>query len=1025
MSGSGKSVPSKEFADLEANMNNCDLFVNSKEDTFKNRESDNGNDNSYTITGIKNLALSEIVKSTFITPSAPYGDGEIVPLGSEDPLNKKYAPNQSISYENPLTGGTIVYVLKSELSLPYDLSQPFNSDDWIPVSIRQYSKNYEPEGYSKYQKTFNITDKITGDPINFASIDVYHKGSRLRPVADDIVNADYSVVGNQVTLVSDLVDPDEGSLYFVLYIEDQITPDPIESGGDQVIYSLRSKGLNDGDTFTQAMLDSISNYSVISLAGLKNIKFEAGIDFANTNVVEVRFDGGWAWQEGSVTKTVKVGENRGFKFDIGSGAFYGDATIVILAAEVLPNATTMTFVDILDLEVGDHLACNLDNYNMPNSLSYVRPLCTITAINGNTVTLSHPILTQGVGVDFPLPEGLPIHQGNFQKDGIQYQGTGKLEISGGTWNNRTTKNWAGYIWTVRDPMGLASFSVRDADYSYSILDNMLLQLGGSIEIKRCKNLMTVDTGKQNASLDVAKDTLIKMHDNHFARSNKDAEFLYYKQGAPEGAGDMHGGRYDLKNNIIDGGYYWDDEFGIPPGTYGRNGYELGVNSFHVINPFKGVNLISGRVHSESNVYANFDRSVVGTTNIAKDAFKFDTLYFEGDRMDCDPVYRSVIGETILDHRAWECTLVNCLVYAKQFAFNYGVSTTCYNTELICTEEARIEQGGVIRMYMCQMHSGKLIGRFNPRGEYNEMDGVWLPYRNNDQANTPLFSGYNAEKVTNFILEVPDDYDSGLLDYNWWFASDTDNDRPGTPPFKAKLENAEVPITLGGQWLDNGYLVEMRCDNANSPPHDLTGKWFNTIPRQSTIYSPSDQVMRGIARRNTSVTSLGNGGSGLPSDTPFPKSEYRIMSAYDVATNKTRFFRKDQVATIDFTINAGDEVQFLSLTSKSAHHEELRLIDSESFYEIETQDSGSVLMALSSGQKFRVNDEAANGTTVTVCPGVGTGGNIVLSPDSTVFIYNISGASTPTGDITINNAAKLIKSSQIISGRQVWLYKLGG
>lgn len=123
-------------------------------------------------------AYAILAEGQFITPAIEYGSGELVNPENVDIPNEKYPGNQSVWLEDPASGVTIAYVLKRSVDLPYDLTQAFNYNDWIAVSLRRTIQKNFP-AYSDYQKIFQVVESDGITPIRFIDVQPYYDGRKL------------------------------------------------------------------------------------------------------------------------------------------------------------------------------------------------------------------------------------------------------------------------------------------------------------------------------------------------------------------------------------------------------------------------------------------------------------------------------------------------------------------------------------------------------------------------------------------------------------------------------------------------------------------------------------------------------------------------------------------------------------------------------------------------------------------------------------------------------------------------------
>lgn len=151
-------------------------FAGSQEDTYT---SELDGSNKLTIEGIgkkaREIAASN---STPITPAIQYGAGQLVEPNEVDIPNGKYPLNQAVWYEDPQAEVKIAYMLAYDAEVPYDLSQPFNVDDWIPISLTRKVQRHFP-AYSDFQKIFPIVESDGVTPIRFIDIQPYYDGRKL------------------------------------------------------------------------------------------------------------------------------------------------------------------------------------------------------------------------------------------------------------------------------------------------------------------------------------------------------------------------------------------------------------------------------------------------------------------------------------------------------------------------------------------------------------------------------------------------------------------------------------------------------------------------------------------------------------------------------------------------------------------------------------------------------------------------------------------------------------------------------
>lgn len=245
-------------------------------------------------------AYATLAEGQFITPAIEYGSGELVNPDNVDIPNGKYPGNQSVWLEDPASGVTIAYVLKRSVDLPYDLTQAFNHNDWIAVSLRRTIQRNFP-AYSDYQKVFQVVESDGVTPIRFIDVQPYYDGRKLTGQKDTgpgslppsftvqrpSPEAPDEVVINGLTIYADK------EFWLELTIEEPITSENDMLNFGEVVYVrdyTRAGDANSADGIAQAfqaaknktlMFEPGATYNIDGLSGnvtCDNIR----VDFNNS-----------------------------------------------------------------------------------------------------------------------------------------------------------------------------------------------------------------------------------------------------------------------------------------------------------------------------------------------------------------------------------------------------------------------------------------------------------------------------------------------------------------------------------------------------------------------------------------------------------------------------------------------------------------------------------------------------------------------------------------------------------------------
>jgi hypothetical protein len=681
--------------------------------------------------------------------------------------------------------------------------------------------------------------------------------------------------------------PSTGQLLVISYNEITGTSISFDKTFEVVSLSDYVTDVNDANSALEA---ACIDGAIVDFAGL-NLTFPTDFNMPLTSrCSEWRFNGAAV---NFLTGVCNLGTNS-ITIDLQGGALSLGIKKALVTVNSIGGSNQFTVSNAIDFSVGDQVSCSFDNQYLPNSTSQLGTLGefnTITDITSNVIT-----------VKFNVPAVVPANawllNGRFDKNGIDYSGTGYLRIKNGTVNDCRS----GYFVALTDATQQSKFYTENVVYENAALDQFFFECHSAF-FKGCHIGRSYDIAKQAIVDDHNEEGLIELDSCTVKRFNGDA--LFFRSGNVGKTGDIR-----VKDCFIDG--FNDMSFsGSAQDFQDTNTLHLWSYSGSDTDPEMGNILIEG------GKIINVARSVFGTTFSNRNTFNFSSFTMKNVDCETDPInmriddqVNSSIGSILID-TCNTITTTNDLGSglsvdnATNYIFRGG--TLKPNSIPLGNSLCKISRNAI---YNTKLMQGDLGESFQVSGRGSILNQVRLdkaPITINNQLQ--FLESYPQLEQTKLIFSGKDFTDIGYPDPSEWI---TDNDSK-TPNFIFNFPFVGVEYEYGDQagGVVVPFVARLQAEQWNLPPYPSLGHYTIWVPNGSTIEGAGGQ--RGLVSDvfSTTINAATSAGNNVITVASIPSGMVAgsLIGLADIEGSSLMayWYKIQSIAGLDITLTANLDI----------------------------------------------------------------------------------------------------------------------
>ena len=635
----------------------------------------------------------------------------------------------------------------------------------------------------------------------------------------------------------------------------------------------------------------------------------------------------------------------------GPGNFRGGSLLKQVAVESGSDTNIIELTNVDGLKVGDFVNSSLDIFYLPNATDRVGfidegDFNRIVSINTLTkeITLSYNFLRTAL---YTVSSGLLQNSWigintTFNSAGIHSTSAEHQDLL--FTSGLTFSNWAGYV-AVRVDQDLSindvgsRLIIKDCKVENQFLDIWQLR-GLDVITENYTITRQYDFAKQHFVLNQPTHGRFTTSGNNWKRENLDHEI--YNSGMGIDAEASFGIIHLDGTSVFDGSQPVDlptSDYSIPPSGQLFFGINVPIfDCFHFYAPAGDAGAVGGSFKAGQDVFTRYSRSIFGTLISAATQFEYSECVFEGTQTSCEPIFVNVAGkgsdQLLEDYKA---TLIGGKYFSRNDTFCRGVSVDAYNIKIELTSAARItpQVDGQSSLNNVNMRGGLINGRYKIDSNYPIFRDVHLAYQGTANLDdVVLFSIDTLDASSNFILDVPEDFEGTGNDINeWddvlpisaWFGSNASGFAP-TPNVKFRIAGRSNGYVFGNN-SGKQYLQEIAAAKSIAPPSPTIGKFSAKLDIGDSIIGMADKTELIVNQTSQHVFTTNAAGVGASSDiivsvTPtFAPTHITVYS--DAASSWESYTVANQVGTtitpnenIKTEFFVGDKVYLISAAEVS-------------------------------------------------------------------------------------------------------------
>lgn len=561
------------------------------------------------------------------------------------------AEHQNCSFEYPEGSGQWYAPVFEKL--PFNTGSEFNSSQFVLVSAADQSYTQMAANKSARLAT---TEVIA--PIN--SLGDAGVGTVIPAGVGKVVHAGKLHSVYPVALTDRVVS------YFLddrVYFENGTFAYISEDKKDKKITFNKSNTVEKDVTVTANIIEAMIEFDEVVIDGVEIWLAESIVPNA-AKVRKITVKNGGVIRLDDLSLVIEV-EGKSFVIDLRDGGkIHGGLRKALVARDHTPGETVIDVVNADDLRVGDHLATSMmgddgDGNKWTNAARNPGDAYnTITAINGNQVTVTNPVGQRCLVKNTWLGNAL------FGRGGITFKGAdrsfvatvlgGHIEETGAGYYISATTNTGEFV----DP---AYLFVRGTKFTGQFLDGFLLR-GEIVHASFDDDWdvhQTYDIAKQSFIQDTGGD--IELRNGKLRRGNYDVEFYPTGRKLNLGRIKMYNVECDGQSTLSVKPDQINSITGLPlSDTWANLGDSLHVTQWSIDSGRLNV----GGFEARKCKFHNYRRGVVGTTyeGISQDLNILGDIKISDSSMDCPPHFIKVNGHNLYMSGEWQYS--NLTINAK-------------------------------------------------------------------------------------------------------------------------------------------------------------------------------------------------------------------------------------------------------------------------------------------------------------------------------------------------------------------------